>query len=112
MILVDVTCPFEGTPKALEKAAQHKVDKYEPLRQTLLQQYDDATVFPFVVRSLGSWYSPNDRVFSAHHIGQCYAGLMRKLCVLSAIDGSQAIWYTKMCYQRRTPPEDNPPSPP
>ncbi|KAL5509939.1 hypothetical protein EMCRGX_G005389 [Ephydatia muelleri] len=39
IILVEVCCPFEGSPTALEDAARLKVDKYEPLRQTLLQSY-------------------------------------------------------------------------
>ena len=37
--LVEVSCPFEGTPTALEDAANLKVTKYEPLRQQLLQTY-------------------------------------------------------------------------
>ena len=100
-ILVDVTCPFEGSPSALEVAAQAKLDKYEPLRQTLLQRYQSVQVYPFVVGSLGSWYKGNDAVLSALHVGYKYARLMRRLCVVSAISGSQHIWYSNMCHKRR-----------
>ena len=110
VILVDVTCPFEGSPLALEEAANIKITKYEPLLQTLLQRYTSVTVYPFVVGSLGSWYPANDKVLSVLHIGYCYAGLMQKLCVLSAIAGSQAIWYSKMCYHRKDAPAQPPPS--
>lgn len=101
-ILLDVTCPFEGSPEALMEAARHKVEKYEPLRQSLLQQYQSVTVYPFVVGSLGSWFPANDTVLSALRIGFRYARLMRKLCVLSAISGSQAIWYKNMCSHRHS----------
>ena len=37
--IVEVCCPFEGSPTALEDAARSKVEKYQPLRQTLLQKY-------------------------------------------------------------------------
>ena len=113
--LVEVSCPFKGAPLVLEEAAKAKVEKYEPLKQTLLQQYTTVNVFPFIVGSLGSWYPGNDKVLSTLQIGRRYANLMRKLCVVSAIAGSQAIWYRSMCTQRRgeaaiqeTPPEPAP----
>ena len=81
IILVDVCCPFEGSPNALEDAARSKVDKYEPLRQVLLGRYASVEILPFIVGSLGSWYPPNDRVLSRFHIGWRYASLMRRLCV-------------------------------
>ena len=101
--IVEVCCPFEGSPTALEDAARSKVEKYQPLRQTLLQRYTSVEVLPFIVGSLGSWYPPNDRVLSRLHIGWRYASLMRRLCVVSAIAGSQTIWYQSMCTQRRMP---------
>lgn len=110
--LVEVSCPFEGTPTALEDAAKHKVTKYEPLRQQLLQTYAEVTVLPFIVGSLGSWYPPNDHVLSHLHIGWRYASLMRRLCVVSAISGSQTIWYNSMCTRRHRPPPDDGPAAP
>eukprot|EP00731_Ephydatia_muelleri_P013765 Em0007g1075a len=108
--LVEVSCPFEGTPTALEDAANLKVAKYEPLRQQLLQTYAEVTIHPFIVGSLGSWFPGNDRVLSALPIGQKYAALMRRLCVVSAIAGSQNIWYQAMCKSHHRPAreEDGP----
>ena len=96
-ILVDVCIPFEGAPEALHDAAEEKVRKYEPLRQSLLARFDRVEVFPFVVGSLGSWFPPNDEVLKRLSIGWKYAALMRKLCVASTIAGSQDIWYHSTC---------------
>lgn len=52
--IVEVCCPFEGSPSALEEATRAKLQKYEPLRQSLLQSYSKVEVFPFIVGSLGS----------------------------------------------------------
>lgn len=68
-LLVEVSCPFEGSPTALEEAARLKLEKYEPLRQTLLLTYPSVEILPFIVGALGSWYPPNDRVLSRLHIG-------------------------------------------
>ena len=105
ILLVDVSCPFEGAPKALEEAATAKLQKYEPLRQELLQRYSEVEMLPFIVGAVGSWYLPNDRVLSRLRIGWRYVALMRRLCVVSAISGLQGIWiwYKSMCAQRRAP---------
>eukprot|EP00731_Ephydatia_muelleri_P034312 Em0054g35a len=110
-IIVDVSCPFEGSPTALEEAAQAKLLKYEPLRQSLLQRFPQVTILPFIVGSLGSWYPPNDKVLSSLHIGSQYASLMRKLCVVSAIAGSQTVWYQTMCSPHRGARVSQPPDP-
>ena len=102
--IVEVSCPFEGSPSALEEAAKAKVDKYEPLRLQLLQQYTNVTILPFIVGSLGSWYPGNDQVLSSLRIGHRYASLMRRLCVVSAIAGSQNIWYQAICRSHHRPP--------
>lgn len=104
---MEVSCPFEGTPTVLEEAACMKTDKYEPLRQILLQRYTSVGVLPFIVGALGSWYPPNDNVLSRLHIGWRYASLMRRLCVVSAIAGTQKIWYNSMCTRRVPPPGDS-----
>ena len=102
--IVEVSCPFEGSPSALEEAAKAKVDKYEPLRLQLLQQYANVTILPFIVGSLGSWYPGNDQVLSSLRIGHRYASLMRRLCVVSAVAGSQNIWYQAICRSHHRPP--------
>lgn len=88
---------------ALEDAARSKMYKYQPLRQSLLQNYTSVEILPFIVGALGSWYPPNDGVLSRLHIGWKYAFLMRRLGVVSAIFGSQTIWYKSMCTQRCMP---------
>ena len=112
VMLVEVSCPFEGSPAALEDAAAHKVSKYEPLRRQLLQSYSEVTIHPFIVGSLGSWFPGNNRVLSALRISYKYAALMRRLCVVSAIAGSQTIWYQAICksHQRPAATHDNQPS--
>eukprot|EP00731_Ephydatia_muelleri_P036820 Em0330g3a len=116
-ILVDVCVPFEGSPEALHEAAAEKISKYEPLRQTLLNRFQNVEVFPFVIGSLGSWFPPNDGVLKRLRIGHKYAALMRRLCVASAIAGSQNIWFHSACSRpgtnipNRLQPHD-PPIPP
>ncbi|KAL5510064.1 hypothetical protein EMCRGX_G005537 [Ephydatia muelleri] len=116
VILVDVCIPFEGAPEALHEAATAKVNKYEPLRQTLLGRFESVEVFPFVIGSLGSWFPPNDGVLKRLRIGHRYAALMRRLCVASAIAGSQDIWFHSACSRPNTNipnrlQPDDPPSP-
>ena len=108
--IVEVCCPFEGSPHALEDAANAKLAKYEPLKQALLKHYNQVDIYPFVVGSLGSWYPNNDRVLSSLKIGHRYGSLMRRLCVVSAISGSQNIWYQSMCtrHRRVAPNTDGP----
>ncbi|KAL5509854.1 hypothetical protein EMCRGX_G005293 [Ephydatia muelleri] len=108
--IVEVSCPFESSPNALEDAAKAKLAKYEPLKQHLLQQHQHVHIYPFIVGSLGSWYPENDRVLSALRIGHRYAALMRRLCVVSAIAGSQNIWYQAICksHHRGTPTAPDP----
>ena len=96
-LLVDECIPFEGSPEALQEAAQEKLRKYEPLRQSLLRRFERVEVLPFIVGSLGSWFPPNDEVLHSLRIGRKYAVLMRRLCVASAISGSQTIWYRSTC---------------
>ncbi|GIY82497.1 uncharacterized protein CEXT_352191 [Caerostris extrusa] len=56
--LVEVTVPFDNRCAALHIAHQRKVDKYEPVLEVLKSQGINATIIPFVVGALGSWYPP------------------------------------------------------
>ena len=98
--MVEVSMPFEGSPQALAEAWDTKITKYRPLCDALSQRFKTVTFLPFIVGSLGSWFPPNDSTLRQLHIGHHYANLMRKLCVASAIEGSQAIWYASMCTRR------------
>ena len=108
VIIVEVTCPFEGGPSALQDAADAKVTKYQPLKTALLQHYSSVEILPFVVGSLGSWLPGNDKVLSRLRIGYKYASRMRRLCVVSAIAGSQSIWYNSICARRKDRQPDVP----
>ena len=100
-ILVDVTMPFEGSPSALEDAAAAKIAKYRPLCTQLSTHFASVIFLPFIIGSLGSWYPGNEDVLHHLRIGHRYTTLMRKLCVASAIGGTQNIWYTSMCTRRQ-----------
>ena len=108
--IVEVSCPFEGSPTALEDAAKAKQAKYEPLRQQLLLRYGAVNIHPFIVGSLGSWYPGNDRVLSALRIGHRYTALMRRLCVVSAIVGSQTILNQSICRSHHMGPTTTAPA--
>ena len=99
-MMVEVSMPFEGSPQALAEAWDTKITKYRPLCDALSQRFKTVTFLPFIVGSLGSWFPPNYSTLRQLHIGHHYANLMRKLCVASAIEGSQAIWYASMCTRR------------
>ncbi|KAL5509864.1 hypothetical protein EMCRGX_G005303 [Ephydatia muelleri] len=105
--------PIQGTPWG-EHGGQPPPPscQYEPLKQHLLQQHQHVNIHPFIVGSLGSWYPENDRVLSTLRIGHRYVALMRRLCVVSAIAGSQNIWYQAICKShRRGPPTVPDPQP-
>ena len=60
-VIVDVTCPFDGGPDALEMAAQGKVEKYTGVARALLAAgHRSAVVRPFVIGALGSWWPGNE----------------------------------------------------
>ena len=91
------------------------MNKYEPLRQTMLGRFESVEVFPFVIGSLGSWFLPNDGVLKRLRLAR-YAALMRRLCVASAIAGLQDIWFHSACSRPNTNipsrlQPDDPPSP-
>lgn len=77
VILLDVSIPFEGAPDALQEVALHKINKYEPLRQTLLQRYDRVEILPFLVGSLGVGFHPMTKSSS----GSTLVGNMQPSCV-------------------------------
>ena len=103
--IVDVTVPFEGEEDSLTKARELKEDKYSSLRSWLLTEkgYQEVTVDAFVVGSLGSWDPANEAVLKRLQIHPIYAKLFRKLCCISAIQGSFNIWRSTHTRQRNQP---------
>ncbi|KAL1476202.1 hypothetical protein MTO96_018718 [Rhipicephalus appendiculatus] len=49
-IIVDVTCPFENRPEALEAARAEKERKYQPVRDYLLRRFQRVSIEAIVVR--------------------------------------------------------------
>ena len=54
MTIIDVCCPFENGPEALEDAENRKVTNYQPLQQFFSKQGFQSNVFGFVIGSLGA----------------------------------------------------------
>ncbi len=78
-LIIDVTCPFDNGPDALEEAAQAKILKYEPLREHCQSTGKPCEILPFVVGSLGSWYPSNELLLSKLGMTQRYRSLFRKV---------------------------------
>ena len=90
--IIDVTCPFENDPQALDDAAQRKVNKYASLVEHFLGIGKQATVLPFVIGALGTWYPPNEIVLRRLGMTKRYKKLFRKLCCTDVIQGSSDIY--------------------
>jgi hypothetical protein len=94
--IVDVTIPYEGDERAFERARSEKRTKYQPVADCLTANgHSDVQVDAFIVGSPGSWDTDNEAIMSRLRIGNKYAGLFRKLCVVDTIKGSLAVWKSK-----------------
>ena len=91
VIVVDVTIPFEGEEDSLQTARATKETKYSRLKSWLQTQYKEVEVVTFVVGGLGSWDPDNEPVLRMLRIGRHYSRLFRRLCSISAIEGSRRI---------------------
>ena len=91
--IIDVTIPYEGDRESFEKARREKKAKYQPIIEEWLRRNGktDVLVDAFIVGSLGSWDTANDKVLKRLRIGLKYANLFRKLCTIDAIKGSLAV---------------------
>ena len=92
-IVVDVTIPFEGEENSLQTARSTKETKYSALKTWLQSKYKEVELAAFVVGALGSWDPDNEPVLRMLRIGRNYARLFRRLCCISAIEGSRKIWH-------------------
>lgn len=93
VIVVDVSIPFEGEENSLQTAKSTKETKYSALKTWLQSQYKEVELAAFVVGALGSWDPDNEPVLRMLRIGRNYAWLFRRLCCISAIEGSRKIWH-------------------
>ncbi|XP_075555816.1 uncharacterized protein LOC142588186 [Dermacentor variabilis] len=81
---MDVTCPFENRPAALNGACQGEEEKYKPVREHLLQKYQKVTVEAIIIGALGLWYPKNDRVMR-RFCRLRYLWLFKKLTLLMCL---------------------------
>lgn len=95
-LIIDVTCPFDNGPDALEEAARAKISKYEPLKTHFVNLGKQCEILPFVVGALGSWYPPNEHLLNRLGMTRRYKTLFRKLCCADAIQGSCNIYRLHM----------------
>lgn len=90
--IIDIACPFENDVDALQTAADRKVDQYNYLIPHFAAQGLTAKVFPFIVGSLGAWFSGNEAVLNELRISHRYRTLLRKSCCADTIQGSRNIY--------------------
>ena len=91
-IVVDVTISFEGEENSLQAARIAKETKYSALKARLQTKYKEVEMAAFAIGVLGSWDPDNERVLRMLRIGRNYTRLFRRLCCISAIEGSRKIW--------------------
>ncbi|GIY29992.1 retrovirus-related Pol polyprotein from type-1 retrotransposable element R2 [Caerostris extrusa] len=89
--LVDIKAPFDNRVESLDLEYKKKIDKYATTVEELKNQGLQATVIPFIVGSLGSWYPLND-VFLRKFCSKSYINLFKKLCVSDTIKWSRDIY--------------------
>ena len=85
VVIVDVIVPFEIFFAALEAASVEKVQKYQPLADTLRVRGYVVHVDGFVVCALGAWHPNNDGLASFLLVSSRYASLVRLLMVSEPI---------------------------
>ena len=87
--IIDVTIPYEGDQESFEKARREKKAKYQPTEEWHRRNGKaDVMVDAFIVGSLGSWDTDNEKVLKRLQIGP---NLFRKLCTVDTIKGSLAV---------------------
>ena len=90
--IIDVCCPFENGPEAMEEAVARKEVKYNHLKTFFEAQGKSCNVFGFAVGALGTWFPGNEQVLTALNMTPRYKNLFRKLCCSDTIQGSTDIY--------------------
>ena len=96
-----MSIPFEGSSTALESARQRKIEKYNFLADELRQNGWDVLLDGFIIGSLGSWLSSNDRVCRALGISDPYWGIMSRIMVSETIRWSRDIYIEHVSGRRQ-----------
>ncbi|XP_075534054.1 uncharacterized protein LOC142567779 [Dermacentor variabilis] len=90
-IIIDVTCPFENRPAALNAARQGKEEMYQRVREYLLREFQKVTVEAIIIGALG-WWDPQNDQFMRRFCSRKYLRLFKKLAVSETIAASQDIY--------------------
>lgn len=89
--MIDVTCPFENGADSFSEARTRKEEKYAALAATMRRTCRQVGVYAFVVGSLGSYDSKNNKLMN-RLASQKYQALFRKLYVSDTIRWSWMMY--------------------
>lgn len=91
--IVDVCCPFESGPNALQYARARKQMHYQPETIAFQKMGYKTLCDAIVVGCLGSWSCANDRVL--RHLGTSlkYIQLMKKYIINETIEFSKNLFW-------------------
>ena len=82
--IIDVCCPFENGPEAMEEAVAHKEVKYHHLKTFFEAKGRSCDMYGFAVGALGAWHPTNERVLTTLHMTPCYKNRYAKhTCICS-----------------------------
>ncbi|XP_033222740.1 uncharacterized protein LOC117176596 [Belonocnema kinseyi] len=99
--IIDVAIPFENGPDAFRVAREHKLQKYQPIANSLQEKGYKVYLQAFILGTLGTWDRDKRAVIKHLRIGKRYAGLMMKLMVSDTIRWSRDIYVEHVSGQRQ-----------
>lgn len=69
-VIIDVTCPFENGPVALNIARQNKIEKYTNLMNEMLSwhRFERVSIKPIFIGSLVSWEPLNEKFLKCRQL--------------------------------------------
>ncbi|XP_064462295.1 uncharacterized protein LOC135372751 [Ornithodoros turicata] len=91
-IIVDVAIPFENRTDSLQAKRREKEQKYEPVKQYLLQRFNRVSIEAVIIGSLGSWDPNNDRLLK-RLCSNNYLKKLKRLAVSDVIRRSRDIYH-------------------
>ncbi len=91
ILIVDVTCPLEGSRDAMNSAREEKLTKYDPTLAHAKGLARSARVLPIVIGALGAWDRANDADFNVL-CNNSFVNTLRKATIAAAIRHSRDIY--------------------
>lgn len=91
ILIVDVTCPFEGSRGAMDEAREEKLRKYAPTLAHARGLANTARVLPIVIGALGAWDKANDAALKIL-ANKNFINTLRKATIAAAIRHSRDIY--------------------